>query len=70
MHARLRTHGCAHTLYPMLQVIQDRMAHQERLIVERTLLLESLKESMGQEVCAFHSLAWPSTHNSHTNAHV
>lgn len=50
MHARLRTHGCAHTLYPMLQVIQDRMAHQERLIVERTLLLESLKESMGQEV--------------------
>ena len=40
-----------HTLYPMLQVIQERMAHRERLVVERTLLLESLKESMGQEVC-------------------
>jgi hypothetical protein len=30
--------------------MQERMAHSDRLVAERTALLASLEESMGQEV--------------------
>ncbi len=42
--ARVRVHP------HMRQVMQERMAHSDRLVAERTALLASLEESMGHEV--------------------